>query len=256
MAERLVLRVEDLCAGYRGVAAARNITISVEPGDVHALLGPNGSGKSTVLRATSGVLPHFDGEVFSGRILLLGRDVGETRPHDRVKLGMTHVPDGGRVFPQFTVRKNITLGSFSSGGRDTHVPDMDEILALFPPLESLLNRRAGTLSGGERQMVALARGLTARPRVMLLDEPTAGLSPNYAKAIMQSLLDSTRSGLGCLLVEQNAGLALKYATHATILQYGRIAFQGPVKNIEDMMARLKLAPNPETRCLDARPSGH
>lgn len=215
-----MLELIDVQAGYGHGPVVQGVSLKVAKGDTIALLGPNGAGKSTLLNALSGTIPQR-----SGRILLEGQDIARLPSHEIVKRGLVQVPEGRRMFAPLTVQDNLLLGSVSLGGqRRQQVPQQFEhVYQLFPRLAERRRQLAGTLSGGEQQMVAIGRALMAQPRVLLLDEPFLGLAPRVVEEILQAL-DSLRSaGLTMVLVEQKLDIALPFTENAHILIKGRIA---------------------------------
>jgi urea transport system ATP-binding protein len=214
-----MLQMLDLEVGYGRTAVVHGVTIAVPPDGVTAVMGHNGAGKTTLLRAAVGLLP-----VRSGRILLDGEDVTGTAPHQRVRRGLAYVPQGQQSFGQMTTAENLQL---VADGRARGPALVDEALDLFPALRSLLNRRAGLLSGGQRQQLAIARALVTEPQLLILDEPTEGIQPSVVAEIEDTILALTRrGGLSVLLVEQHVGFALGAAGHYYVLAAGRVTSQG------------------------------
>jgi branched-chain amino acid transport system ATP-binding protein len=215
-----LLEVRDLVTAYGSIEALHGISLEVEEGEIVALLGANGAGKTTALRTISGLLRPRSGEVrFAGERI-------DTRPaHEIVRLGLTHVPEGRWIFTLMTVDENLRLGAYA----ERHLPraTLDRVFALFPRLAERRGQLAGTLSGGEQQMLAMARALMARPRVLLLDEPSMGLAPVLVRAIFATISEINAGGTTVLLVEQNANAALRLARRAYVLENGRIALAGP-----------------------------
>ncbi|NNM99974.1 MAG: ABC transporter ATP-binding protein [Candidatus Eremiobacteraeota bacterium] len=213
-----LLEVRELEVRYGGIVALRGIDLRVEEGEIVALLGANGAGKTTTLRAISGLLPIRSGDVaFDGASL-------RRRPPDAVaRLGIGHVPEGRRVFTRMTVRENLELGGFAIASRREATQRIDDVLDIFPRLRDRLAQRAGTLSGGEQQMLAIGRALIARPRLLLLDEPSLGLAPLVVKQIFEVLHDIHDRGTTIVLVEQNARAALALADRGYVLRNGEIA---------------------------------
>jgi branched-chain amino acid transport system ATP-binding protein len=214
------LEVRDLWAGYGRTEVLRGVSIEARAGEIVAIIGPNGAGKSTVLRAV-----YNQCEVRRGEIVLDGAPLGRTPAHRLVRLGVAAVPQGRTVFPSLTVAENLDLGVYHEGGR----PGGDrlaEVLARFPVLGERLRQRAGTLSGGERQMLAMARALVAEPDLLLLDEPSAGLSPLFMDAIFDKIREINEAGVPILMVEQNARRALALAHRGYVLDTGRNAIEG------------------------------
>jgi branched-chain amino acid transport system ATP-binding protein len=217
-----LLKVEDLCVGYGEIEVLRGVSFAIEEGAVVTLLGPNGAGKSTTLRAVSGLVAPR-----SGSIQLDGKPIAGLGPRAIVKLGVAHVPEGRRVFPGLTVRENIMLGASNSAASTSAIRrDADAMFGLFPDLRPFAGALGWTLSGGQQQMVALARGLMARPRLLLLDEPSLGLAPVIVQGVFQIIGEIHQRGPTVLLVEQNAHMALKVADWGYVLETGRVALGG------------------------------
>jgi ABC-type branched-subunit amino acid transport system ATPase component len=215
------LALHDLRAGYGRTEVLRGVSLHVDPGEIVAIIGPNGAGKSTVLRAVYGQC-----EIRGGEIRLDGAVLTGTPAHRLVACGVACVPQGRAVFPSLTVAENLDLGVYQEGGR----PDgarLEEAFARFPVLRERLGQRAGTLSGGEQQMLALARALLSRPRVLLLDEPSLGLAPRVQDLLFRTIADVNASGVTVLMVEQNARRALALAHRAYVLELGQNRFDGP-----------------------------
>jgi branched-chain amino acid transport system ATP-binding protein len=217
-----LLDIIDLSVNYGEIEALRGVTFSIESGAVVALLGANGAGKSTTLRAISGLVAPR-----SGSILLDGKPIAGLGPRAIVKLGVAHVPEGRRVFPGLTVRENIMLGASNGAASGSAIRrDADAMFGLFPDLRPFADALGWTLSGGQQQMVAVARGLMAKPRLLLLDEPSLGLAPVIVQGVFQIIAEIHKSGTTVLLVEQNAHMALKLADWGFVLETGRLAFGG------------------------------
>jgi branched-chain amino acid transport system ATP-binding protein len=216
----MLLAIESLHVAYGGVKALKGVDLVVEEGAIVALLGANGAGKSTTLRAISGLLAPTSGAItFDGRTLL-GR-----RAREIVGLGVVHVPEGRHLFPRMTVRENLELGAYLR--RDAAIrEDLDRVFTYFPRLAERRGQEAGSLSGGEQQMLAIGRGLMARPRLLLLDEPSLGLSPIMVEGIASMISQVNQTGIAVLLVEQNAEMALDLARRGYVLETGRIAVSG------------------------------
>ena len=212
------LEIRQLAVHYGAICALQDVNLSVDAGEIVTLLGANGAGKTTTLRAISGLL-----RPSAGDILFEGESITAMAPHDIVKLGIAHVPEGRGIFPAFTVAENLKLGAYMRRDPSGVRRDRDHALDLFPILRERLSQSAGTLSGGEQQMLAIARALLARPRVLLLDEPSLGLAPQIVKVIFQIIRKINAEGATILLVEQNARMALDVASHGYVLEVGRIA---------------------------------
>jgi branched-chain amino acid transport system ATP-binding protein len=214
-----MLTVEGLFAGYGPIEALKGISLRVDAGETVALIGANGAGKTTTLWTLSGLL-----RPQRGKIEFLGRSLVQLPAHEVVRLGIAHSPEGRKVFPRLTVAENLDLGAFTRRDDDEVRRDRDRILAMFPVLEKRLEQLAGTLSGGEQQMLALGRALMSRPKLLLLDEPTLGLAPIIIERIAEAIRELNREGMTILLVEQNAELALRLSRRAYVLTTGTIAF--------------------------------
>ncbi|RHA44357.1 urea ABC transporter ATP-binding subunit UrtE [Cellulomonas rhizosphaerae] len=215
-----MLELTGIHVGYGRTSVVHGVDVSVGRGTVTAVMGHNGAGKTTLLRAAVGLLP-----VRSGRITLDGADVTKMRPHQRVRRGLAYVPQGQQSFGQLTARENLQL--VADGVGSAGAGRIDEALDLFPALRGLLGRRAGLLSGGQRQQLAIARALITGPRVMVLDEPTEGIQPSVVAEIQAAIVAlSTSNGLSVLLVEQHVGFALGAAERYYVLESGRVTAQG------------------------------
>jgi branched-chain amino acid transport system ATP-binding protein len=218
----MLLEVADLTVAYGAISALRGVSIALDEGEFITLIGSNGAGKSTLLRTISGL--H---RPIGGHIRLDGQEVAGMSSHRLVAMGIGHVVEGGRSFGPLTVRENLRLGAYARKANAGELAsDLDRVFALFPVLRERQEQRASTLSGGQRQMLAIARGLMARPRVLLLDEPSQGLAPLVIDSIFEVLQELHRSGLAILLVEQNAFIALEVAQRAYILEVGQIVAHG------------------------------
>jgi branched-chain amino acid transport system ATP-binding protein len=221
-----LLDVQDLSVSYGPVAALRGISLRVEAGEVVALIGANGAGKSTTLRTISGLLVPRQ-----GTICFDGRPIQGRAAHQIVASGLVHVPEGRGIFANLTVDENLRLGAFRRRVSAAVGKDRDRALRLFPRLRERLGQAAGTLSGGEQQMLAIARALMAAPRLLLLDEPSLGLAPQIVRMIYELIAEINREGMTILLVEQNARMALEVARRAYVLEVGRIQTQGPAAEL-------------------------
>jgi branched-chain amino acid transport system ATP-binding protein len=219
--EAPALRVRDLTAGYGGLPALHGVSLEVKRGEIVALVGANGAGKSTLLRAVAGLL-----RPAAGRIDLEGERVDGRPAHEIVRSGIAYVPEGRHLFGRLTVLDNLLLGAFTHPDEHSRAQSLDEVAALFPVLKERARQLAGTLSGGEQQMLAIARGLMSRPRLLLLDEPSLGIAPKLVARIYEALAAINRAGLTLLLVEQNVRAALACASRAYVLQTGRMVREG------------------------------
>jgi branched-chain amino acid transport system ATP-binding protein len=220
-----MLEVRDLLVSYGEIRAVKGISLSVAAGEIVAILGGNGAGKTTTLKTVSGLLAPRSGE-----ILLDGESLRGVPPHLIVRKGIAHVPEGRHVFNRLTVYENLEMGAYARS--DTGVAaDLDRVFALFPRLWERRRQRAGTLSGGEQQMLAIGRALMANPRLLLLDEPSMGLAPVLVEQIFETVQSINRQGTTVLLVEQNAALALEVATRAYVLETGTIVLSGAAADL-------------------------
>jgi branched-chain amino acid transport system ATP-binding protein len=219
--ETSVLTVEAISAGYGDLVAVRSVSIEVRPGECIALIGANGAGKTTTLRAIAGLLSLRAGRVLFDGDLLAGLD-----PRQIVARGLAHVPEGRHVFPSLTVRENLEMGVQTATARAARRTSLAEVFALFPRLEARDRQLAGTLSGGEQQMLAIGRGLMARPRLLLLDEPSLGLAPLAVRSILEIIETVNRRGTTILLVEQNVGRALELCHRGYVIENGAITLSG------------------------------
>jgi branched-chain amino acid transport system ATP-binding protein len=221
-----LLEVEDLRAGYGPVRALHGVDVTVQEGAVAAILGPNGAGKTTTLRALTGMVRT------SGRIVFDGRSLAGLSTPRIVRLGVAHVPEGRGTFPALTVDENLRLGAWTRRDAAAVRSDLDECYGMFPQLAERRGQAAGSLSGGEQQMLAIARALLLRPRLLLLDEPSLGLAPMVTRALFEVLGRVKRErGTTMLLVEQNANLALELADQAYVLEAGRTVLAGPAEQV-------------------------
>jgi len=232
-----LLAVEDLRVSYGGVPALHGISFEVYPGEVVALVGANGAGKSTTLRAISGLVA-----VDSGSIRLDAHHLNAMPPHAIAALGIAHVPEGRRIFSRLTVLQNLLLGSYPRTARAVEQQTLEEVLTLFPRLRERLTQSAGTLSGGEQQMLAIGRGLMLRPRLLMLDEPSLGLAPLVVEGIFDVVRTLSANGMTILLIEQNVRETLMLAHRAYVLQVGQIVAAGVGSDLlaSDMVRRAYL----------------
>jgi branched-chain amino acid transport system ATP-binding protein len=217
-----MLRVEHIKVSYDEVPALHEVSFKVEPGQIVSIVGANGAGKSTILRAISSTL-HLDG----GSILFENQRTDQIPPHRVVERGVAHVPEGRRLFARLTVNQNLTLGAYTKKSPDHREATLKTIFKLFPILQERQNQRAGTLSGGEQQMLAIARGLMSKPKLLMLDEPSMGIMPKLITEIFEMIQRLNKEeGITILLVEQNVQEALELADYAYVLQTGRIVMEG------------------------------
>jgi branched-chain amino acid transport system ATP-binding protein len=221
-----LLELKDVTAGYGPIKALHGVTMSVEPGEIVALLGANGAGKTTTLRAISGTCSR------GGEIIFEGRPLSGVAPHDAARRGIGHVPEGRGTLVQLSVWDNLRMGAYRRRDADRVKQDYELIFGYFPILKERRHQAAGTLSGGEQQMLAIARALMARPRLLLLDEPSLGLAPLTVRSIFEIITSINRDeGVAVLLVEQNATLALKIAHRAYLLETGTVAASGDARKL-------------------------
>jgi branched-chain amino acid transport system ATP-binding protein len=222
----MMLEIKDLSVSYGAVRALRGLSMQVPVGKIVTLLGANGAGKSTVLRAVSGLIKPASGEIHFEGSSLIGVSV-----HRIVGLGLVHCPEGRGVFPNLTVLENLDLGAYANASRRSMAADLTYVFELFPRLFERREQLAGTLSGGEQQMLGIGRTLMARPKLLLLDEPSLGLAPQVVELIFEVIQKINREGCSILLVEQNANLALEIAHHAYVLETGELALEGEAKDV-------------------------
>ncbi|HRJ77195.1 MAG TPA: ABC transporter ATP-binding protein [Planctomycetota bacterium] len=223
-----LLVVENIDVCYGAVQALRGVSLQVQAGEVVTLIGCNGAGKTTTLNTICGLL-----RPRSGRVLYQGHDISRRPAHELVRQGLVMAPEGRGIFPNLTVAENMDLGAFTRSDRANIAADLERGYALFPRLRERINQKAGTLSGGEQQMLAIARALMARPRLLLLDEPSLGLAPLLVKTIFETIDRINREGVSILLVEQNANAALKHSRRAYVLQSGEICQEGGSEALRD-----------------------
>ncbi|MBE3587558.1 MAG: ABC transporter ATP-binding protein [Thermoanaerobacteraceae bacterium] len=217
-----MLEVKDLCVAYGVIEALKGISFTVEEGEVVSLIGANGAGKSTTLRTISGLL-----RPKRGQIKYRGKEISKLPPHKVVELGLTQVPEGRRVFSRMTVMENLEMGAYTCRSRGEVKAGLERVFARFPRLAERKNQLAGTLSGGEQQMLAMGRALMSRPELLLLDEPSMGLAPLLVREVFAIIKEINQTGTTILLVEQNAHMALSISHRAYVLQTGEITISGP-----------------------------
>ena len=217
-----MLKVEGLVCRYGKVAAVRELSIEVNRGEMVALIGANGAGKTTTLKAISGVLPPA-----AGRIEFLGEDIAGASPKRILELGLAHCPEGRRVFPYMSVLENLEMGAYLRSDRAQIAADMERLFERFPILAERRHQAAGTLSGGEQQMLAISRALMSRPKLVLFDEPSLGLAPNLVERTFDIVRSIRAEGVTVVMVEQNAFAALELSDRAYVLDQGRVTMSGP-----------------------------
>jgi branched-chain amino acid transport system ATP-binding protein len=225
-----LLELKNISSAYGSVQALRGVTLHVDAGEVVTLLGANGAGKSTTLRTISGLIRPTTGE-----IVFEGRRIDTLSPEEIVRLGISHVPEGRRIFPGLTVRENIMLGATSRGTlpRKTMADDVEKMFAIFPDIKRFENALGWTLSGGQQQMLAVARGLMAKPKLLLLDEPSLGLAPVIVQQLFATIREIHALGTTILLVEQNAHMALSVAARGYVLETGHLKVEGTTSQLLD-----------------------
>lgn len=221
-----MLKIKDLNVFYEGIQALRNITLEVNEGEIVTLIGANGAGKTSTLRAISGLVPFKSGE-----IRFQDKSLKGVPAHKLVALGIGHVPEGRKIFANLTVRENLELGAYLRKDKDGIKEDYEMIYEKFPRLKERINQMAGTLSGGEQQMLAMGRALMNRPKILLLDEPSMGLAPLVVKSIFDIIQEINKGGTTVLLVEQNAHMALSIAHRAYVLETGSIVLSGEASKL-------------------------
>ncbi|WP_238918915.1 ABC transporter ATP-binding protein [Clostridium sp. YIM B02555] len=216
-----MLKVENINLYYGVIHALRDISLEVKQGEIVTLIGANGAGKTSTLRAISGLQP-----IKSGKVTFKNSELSRTPANKIVSLGLSHIPEGRRVFPQLTVLENLELGAYLRKDKAGIKQDLEMVFAKFPRLKERIKQQAGTLSGGEQQMLAIGRALMNRPEMLILDEPSMGLAPLVVKDIFDTIVEINKSGTTILLVEQNANMALAIADRAYVLETGRIVKSG------------------------------
>jgi len=231
----MLLEAKGISVAYDGVRALWDVSISVERGEIVALLGPNGSGKSTLMNGISRLVA-----LESGTIVFDGQEIQKVPPYRTVGLGMAHVLERHRLFPQMTVLENLILGAGPGAARASVKEGLEQAFALFPRLAERQHQVAGSLSGGEQQMCAIARGLMSKPRLLLVDEPFIGLSPRLRSDVERALRTTNQSGVSILLIEQNVKEALRMSRRAYILRTGRVVISGPSDSLaeDDVLRRI------------------
>ncbi len=223
-----ILEIDDIHVYYGNIQALKGVSLEVEENQIVTLIGANGAGKSTTLNTVCGILHPREGEV-----RVSGQRISEYMPHQVVRLGVVQVPEGRRIFGRLTVNENLYMGAFTRNDRDGIEADKERALSLFPRLRERLNQVAGTLSGGEQQMLAMGRALMARPNLLLMDEPSMGLSPILVEQVFEAIREINSHGVTILLVEQNAFMALNIADYGYVMESGTIVLAGPGKELLD-----------------------
>ena len=223
-----MLQLESVSAGYGRVGVLAGVSLEVRRGDFVCLVGANGAGKTTTLKTISGLL-----RPSAGRIVFEGQDIGGRKPQDILRLGIAHCPEGRRVFPHLTVQENLAMGAYVRRDAPAVAADLERVLAHFPVLAERRRQAAGTLSGGEQQMLAIGRALMARPRLIMFDEPSLGLAPTVIETTFRIIGEIQKDGTTVFMVEQNAYMALRMATRAYVMETGRITLEGPARELLD-----------------------
>ena len=222
-----MLQAENIECGYGEVQVIWDVSVKVEEKQLVTIIGSNGSGKTTFLKALMGVIP-----VLNGKVIFKGEDITKIPTHSRVERGMVMVPEGRLIFPNMTVLENLEMGAYTKRAEKKKEEQLEHVFNLFPRLKERLEQKAGTLSGGEQQMLAIARGLMAVPDLLIMDEPSLGLAPKLALEIFETIKKLKDDGITMLLVEQNVHLSLAIADYAYVLSEGRIKIEGPAKELE------------------------
>jgi len=222
----VLLEVKNMTVYYGTVLALDKISLTVSEGEIVAMIGPNGAGKSTALKTICGLL-----KPRSGELLFLGERMNGQQPYQLVEKGLCLVPEGRRVFTSMTVFENLEMGAYTRKNKKAVQENIDEVFSLFPVLGESRKQRAGTLSSGEQQMLAIGRALMLKPKLLLLDEPSLGLSPNFVDTVFEKLKEINSEGITILLVEQNARMALEYADRGYVFEIRKIAFEDKAKNL-------------------------
>jgi branched-chain amino acid transport system ATP-binding protein len=222
-----VLEVDGVHTFYGTIHALKGITLKVHDGEIVTLIGSNGAGKSTTLRSINGLI-----HPRRGKISFQGRDITRRAPHDIVAMGISQSPEGRRLFPRMSVLENLEMGAFQRKDRAEQKEDIERVFTLFPRLAERRTQKAGTMSGGEQQMCAIGRALMARPKLLMLDEPSLGLAPIFVERIFETVVEINRQGTAILLVEQNALMALDVAGRGYVLETGHVALEGPAADLK------------------------
>ena len=221
-----MLEVKNVEVAYGKIVAVKDVSLTVNKGEIVTLIGSNGAGKSTTLRTISGLI-----KPRSGEILFEGNRIDGVPGHDIVGMGICHSPEGRRIFPRMTVRENLELGAFLRNDKAAVAADFERVLALFPRLKERVEQRAGTMSGGEQQMLAVGRAIMGSPKLLLLDEPSMGLAPVLVEMIFETITKMREQGITILLIEQNANAALEVADRAYVLESGNVKMSGKASDL-------------------------
>ncbi|MVW79037.1 ABC transporter ATP-binding protein [Bordetella sp. 02P26C-1] len=225
--DEVILKVESVDLGYSALQVVFGVSLEIKKNELVGLVGGNGSGKSTILRAVSGMI-----KPWQGRILFKGEEIPGLAPHEMAERGLAHVPMGRQLFPNLTVKDNILLGAYLPRLRAKRKANLDKVFSLFPDVEKFANVEAGSLSGGQQQMVAIGRALMLEPDLLLMDEPSLGLSPLYVKQVMQTIRRVADLGFPVLLVEQNIKQVLQFSDRTYVLENGKLVLEGPSSTLE------------------------
>lgn len=242
-AEAALLDIQGLTTGYGDIEVVREANMGFQPGVMTAIIGSNGAGKSTIIKAAAGLLP-----AWSGRILAHGVDITREAGFRRLSRGIAYVPQGRIVLPEMTVRENLELGGYMLGSDHRRLSDaIERLCGLFPVLGERMSQLAGNMSGGEQQMLAIARALVTAPDVIILDEPSLGLSPKFVAVVFDKLTELVQSGLTIIVVEQKASMVLNVADYGYVMHTGRVAFKGPARDLlaDNRVKRVFLGEAPE-----------
>jgi branched-chain amino acid transport system ATP-binding protein len=222
----LLLKLSNVTVYYETARAVKDISMTVEAGTIVSVIGANGAGKSTIMKAISGLVP-----IRSGQIEFAGKVINHLPTYQIVDLGIAHVPEGKKLFPHMTVRENINLGAYLRKDKLEVAKDLEYVYKLFPRLKGRLNQKAGSLSGGEQQMLAISRALMSRPKLLMMDEPSLGLAPIIIDLLADVINDINKSGISVLLVEQNANLVVKVAQKCYVIETGAVVLEGDIKKL-------------------------
>ncbi len=224
-----LLEIRNLSSGYGEVQILWDVSFSIEEGKLTTIVGPNGAGKTTLLRTVMGLVKPWQGQV-----ILDGEDITRLPPHKKVEKGIVLIPEGRQLFPEMTVLENLEMGAFTARASERYRETLDRVFELFPRLKERMSQKAGTLSGGEQQMLAIARGLMSRPRILMLDEPSLGLAPFLVLTLFDIIRRLRDEGMTMVLVEQNVQLSLAVSDYAYVLTGGRIEIEGEARRVREM----------------------